>query len=347
MSLPAVRDLSSTSDLPVLSVDYSDVQHRTYWNGLNEVGDWFETKNISARMESFIFEPGIIFNFSDIQTKQPFQMECRDVDGTLGFGCCVCGEMFVDMFNNNKITKIQQGQMAVFSSPHYEKFTDLCQAGRLTRFSISIKKSCLDKLNEIYSGFFSSKFVYPTLNTFLNIYKQPLHINNSVRDIFNCSYIGPLRQIYMEGKALELLAHCWQGFMGESRPNEGLCVCRCDLEKAEHAAELLVNDFESVPSLEVLAKTVGLSRSKLNQVFQSVHGATPFAYLRSKRLEKAKDMLLQDKVNVTEAALAVGYSSLSHFTKAFTNQFNLHPSQCRKRNSHFSAQPLQSTSAKP
>jgi AraC-like DNA-binding protein len=346
MSLLPYRNLSSTSNLPILTLDYSDVHNRPYWNCLNEDGDWFMTQNISAKIESFIFEPGIIFNFSDIQTKQPFQIECHNVDGTLGFGCCVCGEMFVDMFNNNEITKIKQGQIAVYSSPHYDKFTDICQAGRLIRFSVSIKKSSINKLNEIYSGFFSSKDVYPTLNTFLNIYEQPLHINNSVKDIFNCNYIGPLRQIYMEGKALELLANCWQGFMGECRPNENHCVCRCDLEKAEHVADLLVNDFESVPSLEVLAKTVGLSRSKLNQVFQLVHGTTPFAYLRTKRLEKAKDMLLEDKVNVTEAALAVGYSSLSHFTKAFTNQFNLHPSQCRKRNSHFSAQPLESTSTK-
>lgn len=40
-------------------------------------------------------------------------------------------------------------------------------------------------------------------------------------------------------------------------------------------------------------------------------------YLRKLRMERAAELLRSGKYNVTEAALEVGYSSLSHFSQAF------------------------------
>ncbi|MDR1110338.1 MAG: AraC family transcriptional regulator [Deltaproteobacteria bacterium] len=147
----------------------------------------------------------------------------------------------------------------------------------------------------------------------------------------NCHYVGPMRRLFLEAKALELLICSVREFFGQPSDTvrKSAAVCRRDADKAHEAADLLIKDFYSVPSMDDLSRAVGMSRSKLNHVFKEVHGTTPFAFLRNHRLAKARELLLEEQVNVTEAALAVGYSSLSHFTKAFAGQFNCCPSDCR------------------
>jgi AraC-like DNA-binding protein len=48
-------------------------------------------------------------------------------------------------------------------------------------------------------------------------------------------------------------------------------------------------------------------------------------YLGNLRLERAAELLRSGRLNVTEAATAVGYSSLSHFSKAFAEMFGVSP----------------------
>jgi AraC-like DNA-binding protein len=55
------------------------------------------------------------------------------------------------------------------------------------------------------------------------------------------------------------------------------------------------------------------------------YGPDNLRYLRNLRLERAAELLRSGRSNVTEAALAVGYSSLSHFSKAFAEMSGVCP----------------------
>ena len=74
-----------------------------------------------------------------------------------------------------------------------------------------------------------------------------------------------------------------------------------------------------------VARSVGMCRTKLYDYFRMVYGITPFDYLRNKRLETAVTLLNEGKVNVTQASYAVGYASLSHFSKTFKEHFGFSP----------------------
>jgi AraC-like DNA-binding protein len=67
----------------------------------------------------------------------------------------------------------------------------------------------------------------------------------------------------------------------------------------------------------MLAKEVNCSPFHLSRIFAQETGLTIPRYLRMLRIEKASELLRQGKGNVTEAAFAVGYSSLSAFNQAF------------------------------
>ena len=55
-------------------------------------------------------------------------------------------------------------------------------------------------------------------------------------------------------------------------------------------------------------------------------GTTIFGHLHTQRMEQARRFLQEGKMNVTEVAYEVGYSSLSQFARAFKKQFGAKPS---------------------
>jgi AraC-like DNA-binding protein len=102
------------------------------------------------------------------------------------------------------------------------------------------------------------------------------------------------------------------------------------LRAVDKAKSILEANMENPPDLESLANQVGMSLSKLKQVFPMACGMPPYAYLRLLRMEMAMRLLRNEGRSVTETALEVGYSNLSHFSKTFVEHFGIKPSQARK-----------------
>jgi AraC-like DNA-binding protein len=69
-----------------------------------------------------------------------------------------------------------------------------------------------------------------------------------------------------------------------------------------------------------------MSRAQLFRKVKAWTNITPHNFIRLCRLKKAALMLKEKSHNVTEAAFAVGFKSVSHFSKAFNKQFNQTPS---------------------
>lgn len=83
------------------------------------------------------------------------------------------------------------------------------------------------------------------------------------------------------------------------------------------AKEYLKEHFTSAIRLSELARYLGVSPSYLSRLFSKETGMSIPVYVRNLRIEKAAELLKRGDYNVTEAAFAVGYSSLSYFSKVF------------------------------
>jgi AraC family transcriptional regulator len=121
--------------------------------------------------------------------------------------------------------------------------------------------------------------------------------------------------LWYQSKALELMAH----FLFTPKDPEFFCMRqkRVARERVERAKELLARDLANPPTLEMLGQEVGCSPFYLSRIFSREVGLTIPQYLRNVRMERAAELLRSGRYNVTEAAIEVGYSSLSHFSKAF------------------------------
>ena len=79
-----------------------------------------------------------------------------------------------------------------------------------------------------------------------------------------------------------------------------------------------------------MASHVGFERSYLYRIFMHGVGMSPSDYLRKFRLERAAELLKDGRLSVTEVAEAVGFSDISHFHRAFRNQYGTTPMLYRK-----------------
>jgi AraC family transcriptional regulator len=121
--------------------------------------------------------------------------------------------------------------------------------------------------------------------------------------------------LWYQSKALELMAH----FLFTPKDPEFFCMRqkRVARERVERAKELLARNLAAPPTLDALGQEVGCSPFYLSRMFSREVGLTIPQYLRNLRMERAAELLRTGRYNVTEAATEVGYSSLSHFSKAF------------------------------
>lgn len=100
---------------------------------------------------------------------------------------------------------------------------------------------------------------------------------------------------------------------------------RQSLDRVQRVIALLKENLLSPPSLEEIGRRVGCSHFYLSRVFSQEMGKPIFQYLRDLRMEKAAELLREGRLNVTQVALEVGYSSPSHFSTAFHEVYGCCP----------------------
>jgi AraC family transcriptional regulator len=134
---------------------------------------------------------------------------------------------------------------------------------------------------------------------------------------------APAQPVWFQCKALELASLLFFS------PPEGELFCtraqRACCERVERARRIMTEQLREPPTLEELGRLVGCSPYYLSRCFSQEVGLTLQQFLRQVRLERAAELLRSGRCNVTEAALEVGYNSLSHFSTAFREMFGCCP----------------------
>jgi len=130
--------------------------------------------------------------------------------------------------------------------------------------------------------------------------------------------------LWYQCKALELAVTF---LLQPPREKEMFCTRQQRLaqERVEQVIFLLGQNLAAPPTLEELGKKIGCSHFYLSRMFSAQTGRTITQHLRQLRMERAAELLKSGEYNVTEAALATGYSSLSHFSAAFHETFGCCP----------------------
>jgi AraC-like DNA-binding protein len=101
------------------------------------------------------------------------------------------------------------------------------------------------------------------------------------------------------------------------------------VKQSDTAREYILSDLSFTPTLESIAREVGINVYKLKTGFKALFGQSVFSYLREERLTLAYGEILKNKNSLTDIAYQTGFASISHFSDAFKNRYGISPSQLR------------------
>lgn len=150
--------------------------------------------------------------------------------------------------------------------------------------------------------------------------------------ILNCPYRDFIREVYLQSKALELVALWLAQELDYRQINQSTVkLAPDDIERIYYARDILITNLHHPPTLLELSRRITVNERKLKQGFRQIFGTTVFGYLHDHRMEQAKQMLTEQKLTVAQVAHAVGYSHLSHFAAAFRKKFGVNPSVYRQK----------------
>jgi AraC-like DNA-binding protein len=155
-----------------------------------------------------------------------------------------------------------------------------------------------------------------------------LKIQQVIQEIIHCPYSDNLRQLFLLSKSIELLV--LQAELYEQKNEQPYIKRKSDKEILFEAKYLLEKRLTAPPTINELAKLVGMNEYKLKKGFKELFGTTIFGYIHHHRMSLAKRLLLGTEKTAQEIAYETGYSSPQHFSKAFKKTFDVTPNSIRK-----------------
>jgi AraC-like DNA-binding protein len=104
-----------------------------------------------------------------------------------------------------------------------------------------------------------------------------------------------------------------------------------DLARLRGVRDRIDREYAQPLDVEALARSAHMSAGHLSREFRLAYGEPPYAYLMTRRIERAMALLRRGDLSVTEVCFAVGCSSLGTFSTRFTELVGVPPSTYRRR----------------
>ena len=90
---------------------------------------------------------------------------------------------------------------------------------------------------------------------------------------------------------------------------------RAELALLRKVRDRIDRDYAQPLDVDALARGAHLSAGHLSRAFKAAYGESPYSYLMTRRIERAKTLLRRGDLSVTDVCFAVGYGSLGTFTE--------------------------------
>lgn len=115
----------------------------------------------------------------------------------------------------------------------------------------------------------------------------------------------------------------------QARPAEPTSLA--ELAHLRRARDLIDREYARPLDVPSLARAALMSPSHFSRRFRAAFGETPYVYLMTRRIERAKALLRRGDLSVTDVCMSVGCTSLGSFSARFTELVGESPSAYRAR----------------
>ncbi|WP_127138782.1 helix-turn-helix domain-containing protein [Flagellimonas oceanensis] len=155
-----------------------------------------------------------------------------------------------------------------------------------------------------------------------------LEIAKFLEEFTECDLTHFMKTVYQEGKAYEILSHQLQQYLDDMNGEGGQKILRqATLSKIEKAAEIIQDELNRLDNIVSLAKRVELNQNTLQQGFKKLYKVSVNEYIRNYRIEKAKELLENTDMNISEISYKIGINSRSYLSKLFKEKYGVSPKE--------------------
>src|SRR5690606_22744753 len=149
-------------------------------------------------------------------------------------------------------------------------------------------------------------------------------MQHTIAELIDSKKTGEIRRLHTESRVVELLMYQFEQHNDKSDHNNTLFGDE-DIERLELARQILEQRMANPPTQKELAAEILMSESKLRKDFKEYFSITVHDYLTRIRMEKARVLLLEEKISVYEVAIRTGYGHQNNFSSAFKKYYGISP----------------------
>ncbi|WP_271811404.1 AraC family transcriptional regulator [Clostridium beijerinckii] len=221
--------------------------------------------------------------------------------------------------------KVRKNEMVLLQKAiviEYEKFGESDSEYTLDYMMFFLK----DELLNDFLNISNIKYSYPS-----ELVPVTVHSSNERLQ----SYITSLKPYFKESEKIEdelIKLKLFELLFNIVNADEKLLCQFLQLKRREPSSivKVIEENLMNPVSLNDLAYLSGRSLSTFKREFQAIYNEPTFQWIRNRRLEKAKELLMSSGLSVTDACFATGFENVAHFSKSFKKKYGVSPSEIKK-----------------
>jgi AraC-like DNA-binding protein len=235
------------------------------------------------------------------------------------------GQANSDFDFGNRQAIMQQSKHAFQYSPGYQAEHRII-TNQFHALSIDIDSnffkglifSTVDDVDDLFNNFIKGQ----PFQSILMLQPRMLEV---VNHILQCPFKGLTRYLFIESKVMELLALQIDQIKNSSSVMDP--ISRADVEKLSALRDFVEKNYLEPLSLAGLSKSFSLNEFKLKKGYKLLFRTTVFGHINSLRMDKARLLLSQKEMTVSEIASFIGYKSIGSFSAEYKKRFGHAPSR--------------------
>lgn len=305
----------------------------------------FNAKSIDEKENRFNFDfldgdekeitsNGIKIFFGEMYIDSPLEVETKHDEPFLSITFQIEGDASYKPYKEGSVPfSIKSGHYNFYYMPNIDGVMTL-EKGKRKYFTLLFVEDYVKHLfkNNFYA--ISSTFGDALkMKTPFLMFKEgksiPLKLYEIIMDIANCYYEKEIKEVYIHSKITEIFSYLFSEMKVLESPEKGIRLKEYDISLVKKAEKIITKNLSSPLTIDELAQQTGSNKFKLKRDFKLVYNESIFSYASRFRMEKAKELLIENKLAISEVAYAVGYKNPQHFTVAFKKKYKCLPSSLR------------------
>jgi len=286
----------------------------------------------SGRMEFFEFKNGLCVFIFDCLWNEDKTFYVRD-GNLVRFNFSLSIDMLMQLSASQKVNAVSPSWRIINNPPDMEVqesvaantkmvFVTLCCT---TDFLVETTGQTIENMPDLLRNAMTEDHY----NSFYELFDFTSRLNAVTADIIRNKFTGGLRLSYVSARAIELLCMALNELMYADDHQTRVKLSLSDEAALTQARQILLEHYESPPTVSELSRKIGLNRNKLYYGFKAKYAMTISDFIQEQRLEKGKRLLLESDMPIIEIAKRVGFKHQCNFSTAMKRHFGIAPSKLR------------------